>query len=128
MKVAELAKQHARSPLPPLAAKVLEYLDKHSDEVFPYRDEGLIHALGIKASALSWTLWWLHQNELIDKEEVGGKVYFGSRRAITDLRGRLGLTKLNPFERARANAERIRARIGNINTLELLDAVRGPWD
>jgi tryptophan synthase beta chain len=34
----------------------------------------------------------------------------------------------DPFSRARDIQERIAARTGNINTEELLDAVRGPWD
>ena len=48
--------------------------------------------------------------------------------ALAELRRRLGLVKLDPFERARANAERIRAREGNIDVVGLLDAVRGPWE
>ena len=128
MKVAELAKGHRRSPLSPLKAKVFQYLEDRSDELFPYRDEHLARALAVKLSALSFTLWTLQRDGLIDKEQVGGRVYFGCHRAIADLRRRLGLTKADPFQRARANAERIRARTGDISVLELLDAVRGPWD
>lgn len=106
---------------------MLQHLEEHSDEVFPFRDEHLVRSLGVKPSALGWTLWWLHQNGYIDKQEVDGRVYFGSRRAIADLRRRLGLTKEDPFQRARANRDRIWARAGNIDVLELLDAVRGPW-
>ena len=50
------------------------------------------------------------------------------RRIVANLKRRLGLTKQDPFQRARANAERIRARVGNIDVVELLDAVRGSWD
>ena len=41
---------------------------------------------------------------------------------------RVGPTRVDPFERARANRDRIWARTGNIDVLELLDAVRGPWE
>lgn len=128
MKVTELARRGPGSALSPLQARILEYLEAHGDEAFPYRDEQLTRSLGVKPSALGWTLWWLHQNGYIDREEVAGKVYFGSRRAIANLRRRLGLTKPDPFQRARANAERIRATTGNIDVVELLDAIRGPWD
>jgi DNA-binding IclR family transcriptional regulator len=107
---------------------VLRFLEEHPDDVFPYRDQQLARSLEMKVSALSFTLWDLHRQGLIDKQEVDDRVYFGSRRAISELRSRLGLTKQDPFQRARANAERIRARTGNIDVLELLDAVRGPWD
>lgn len=128
MKVSVLLGQRSKGPLPPVPAQVLDYLEAHPDEVYPYRDQRLARSLGIKVSALNWTLWGLHQRGLIDREKVGRRIYFGSRRAITDLRRRLGIERPDPFQRARANAERIRARVGNIDTRELLDAVRGPWE
>jgi DNA-binding IclR family transcriptional regulator len=128
MKVVELARSRRGSHLSPLKLKVVQYLEEHEDEVFPNYDRDLARSLGVKVSALNWTLWWLHRNGLIDREEADGKLYFGSRRAVGELRHRLGLTKQDPFQRARANAERIRARTGNVSVLELLDAVRGPWD
>lgn len=127
MKVAELVRSRRGSRLSPLKMRVVQYLEEHEDEVFPYYDRELARSLGVKLSALSWTLWWLYRNGLIDREEADGKLYFGSRRAVADLRRRLGLTKQDPFQRARANAERIRARTGNFSVLELLDAVRGSW-
>jgi len=127
MKVAELARSR-RGSLSPLKMKVLQHLEEHEDEVFPNYDRDLARSLDVKVSALNWTLWWLHHNGFIDREEADGKLYFGSRRAVADLRRRLGLTKQDPFQRARANAERIRVRTGNVSVLELLDAVRGPWD
>jgi hypothetical protein len=126
VKVAQLARHEGQGPLSPLKSKVLRFLEEHSDEVFSYRDQQLARSLGVKLSALSFTLWALHRERLIEKQEVSGKVYFGSRRAITELRSRLGLTKQDPWERARANRDRIWARTGNIDVLELLDAVRGP--
>jgi len=129
MKVTELAKRHRGSALSPLKAKALRYLEEHSGEVFPYRDERLAKALGVKLSALNFTLWALHRDGLIGKQEVDGKVYFGSLTATADLRAKLGVeAPRDPFERAKANLQRIRAQVGNINTLELLDAVRGPWE
>ena len=128
MKVTNLARRSGRRAISPLKAKVLEYLEGHGDEVFAYRDEGFARSLGIKLSALNFTLWALHRDGLIEKQEVDGKVFFGSRRAVAELRQRLGLVKQDPFERARANAERIRAREGNIDVVGLLDAVRGPWE
>jgi len=127
MKVAELAKRQSKG-LSPLKAKVLQFLEGHGDEVFSYRDEQLASAVGVKLSALSFTLWALHRDGRIDKEEVNGKVFFGSGRAIADLRERLGLAKQNPFEQARMNRDRIWARTGDVDVLELLDSVRGPWN
>jgi len=129
MKVTELAKHHRGSTLSPLKAKVLRYLEEHGDEVFPYRDGRLARALGVKLSALNFTLWVLHRDGLIGKQEVNGKVYFGSLSAAAELRAKLGIeAPRDPFERARVNLEHIRSQVGNINTLELLDAVRGPWE
>lgn len=128
MKIAELASRRGRGGLSPLKARVLEYVRAHPEEVFPYRDEHSARQLSMKVSAFSFTLWALHRDGLIDKEEVEGKVYFGSQRAVADLRRRLGLTRRDPFQRARANRDRIWARRGDIDVLELLDAVRGSWE
>ena len=127
MKVAEVARRR-RSGLSPLKARVLEQLEAHADEVYGYRDEQLARGLGVKVSALSFTLWALHHDGLIDKEEVGGKVYFGSRAAIAELRKRLGQKEDDPFRRARLLREQIFRRTGNIDVIELLDAVRGRWE
>lgn len=129
MKIAELANRRRQHGLSPLKSKVLEYLQAHPDEVFPYRDESSAKRLAIKVSAFSFTLWALHRDGLIDKQDVDGRAYFGSPKAIANLRAKLGVASpQDPFERARANAEKIRARVGCIDVLELLDAVRGPWE
>lgn len=129
MKIAKLTSQRRRGGLSPLKARISQYLKEHSDEVFSYRDERVTEQLSIKISAFSFTLWALHRDGLIGKEEVDGKVYFGSFKAIADLRAKLGIAEpQEPFGRARANLERIRARVGNISTMDLLDAVRGPWE
>jgi hypothetical protein len=127
MKVADIARRNRGSGLSPVKALVAGYLETHADEVFPYRDDRLAKELGLKLSAVNFTLWALHRDGVIDKEKVDNKVYFGSRTAIADLRRRLGRDKSDPFERARANAARIEKRTGRIDTTELLDAVRGPW-
>ena len=129
MKIAKLTSQRRRGGLSPLKARISQYLMEHSDEVFSYRDERVAAQLSIKISAFSFTLWALHRDGLIGKGEVDGKVYFGSLKAIAELRAKLGIAEpQEPFGRARANLERIRARVGNINTMDLLDAVRGPWE
>lgn len=117
-----------RSSAPPLRDRVLRYLNEHADEVFTYRDEQLVESLSVKPSGLSFTLWTLHRDGLIDKEEIDGKVFFGTRAAIAELRSQAGRPEDDPWERARRNMEAIRARAGNIDVLELLDEVRGPWD
>ena len=111
MKVSELAERQGNE-LSPLKTMVLQYLEDHGDEVFRYRDGQLARALDVKLSALNFTLWSLHRDGLIDKERANGKIHFGSHRAVADLRRRLGLTKRDPFERARSVRDRIWARTG----------------
>ena len=123
VKIGDLTSE-TRHGLSPLKRKVLRYMEDHDDEVFAYRDLQLARELELKPSAQGFTLWALHRDGFIDKEEVDGKVYFGSRRAIGELRRRLGLEKRDPFERAKTNAERIRQRTGNFSVAELLRAVR----
>jgi hypothetical protein len=125
MKVADLAAR--RKQLSPLKAKVLGYLEGHPEDVFPYRDEALARAVDAKVSAVSFTLWALHKEGYIDRAEVDGKVYLGSRRAITDLKARLGIPEKDPFAEARAIRDRISARSGDIDVVALLDEVRGSW-
>ena len=127
MKVTELARRQSRG-LASLREKVLQYLEDHADEVFSYRDEQLAGALGVKISALSFTLWALHRDGLIDKAQANGKTYFGSRRAVAELGRRLGFTRQDPFERAATLRERISARTGGVDVIELLDGVRGAWE
>ena len=128
MKVADLASRRQGRPLSPLKHKVLKYLETHPDEVFPYRDSELAAKLKVKVSALSFTLWALHRDGLVDREEVEDKVYFGSQQAVAQLQRKLGKVREDPFEKARELRERIWKRTGNIDVIELLDSVRGPWD
>jgi len=127
MKIAEVASRPGVR-LSPLKARVLGYLQAHPDEVFSYRDRRLADALAVKLPSLDLALWSLHREGLIDKQEVDRRVYFGSRDAVAKLRERRGVRQEDPFEQARAIRDRIHARTGPIDVLELLDAVRGPWD
>ncbi|MDO8614481.1 MAG: hypothetical protein Q7T33_01935 [Dehalococcoidia bacterium] len=111
-----------------MKARVLDYIQERPEEVFTYRDADLVSALGLKPGALSFTLWSLERDGLIDKAQLNGHTYFGAHAAIAELRRQKGEQPQGPWELARQNLERIRARVGNIDTLELLDAVRGPWD
>ena len=125
MQIATLIELVHKQKLPPLQRKVLKYLEEHTDEVFEYRDQQLTGEVGGKPSSIGFSLWALHKRGLIDKEVVAGKVYFGSIEAVRQLRSRLGTEKGDPFERAFANANRIRERIGgNLNSLEILDELR----
>lgn len=127
MKISEFSKD-AKTPRLTIKEKILRYLQEREDEVFSYRDEKLTRDLGIKPSAQSFPLWSLANEGLIDKEEVGGRVYFGSHRAVAALRRRLGIEALDPFALVLANAERIRSRLGVLSAAELLDEVRGPFE
>jgi hypothetical protein len=119
--VIELAQREQMSPL---QDKVLEHLEAHPDEVYGYRDEVLAAELVSKPSAVGFTLWALHKRSLIDKQEVGGKVYFGSHEAIARLRSGLGLPAEDAFERATRNLQRIRESVGAVDVGALLDEVR----
>lgn len=124
MKIDSLLEPARPRDLPPLQRKVLDYLEARSDEVFSYRDETLVRTLKAKESAIGFTLWALNKQGLIGKQEVAGKVYFGSKKAIEALRASLGLPPDDGFERAGRNLERIRNEVGNINVRRLLDEVR----
>jgi hypothetical protein len=124
MRIGALIESAQRKELAPLQRKVLDYLEARGDEVFSYRDETLARNVNAKASAIGFTLWALHRKSLIGKQEVAGKVYFGSKQAIEELRASLGIRAEDVFERARLNLERIRERVGNIDVQGLLDEVR----
>jgi hypothetical protein len=111
--------------LAPLQRRVLNYIEAHDGEVFAYRDNDLASALGIKPAALGFSLWALEKAGLISKESASGKVYFGSQISIRRLREGLGLRQPDAFERALANAEKIRARVGNLDNRAALDEIRG---
>jgi hypothetical protein len=123
MQIASLLELAQRQKLPPLQRKTLAFLEEHPDEVFAYRDQKLIEAMGCKASAMGFTLWALHKAGLIEKETVAGKAYFGSREAIASLRKGLGVDH-TAFERAYQNLLKIRERVGNLDNIAALDAVR----
>src|SRR5215210_7214966 len=114
MKIETVAHLTATETKRPLKDEVLKYLEEHPDEVFRYRDQDLARELNAKLSALGFTLWWLENKGLIDKETVDGRVYFGSRAAIDKLRA---TTKQEGgwLERANRNRERIFKRIGYVD-------------
>jgi hypothetical protein len=124
MHVAALVEKVRVGKLSPLQRTILTYLEKHSDEVFQYRDAGLTAAVHAKPSSVGFSLWALHKKGFIDKEVAGGKTYFGSKAAVAGLRQKLGTPPEDLLDRARRNRERIRQYAGNIDTLTLLDEVR----
>jgi hypothetical protein len=124
MQIAAVLELAERKELPPLQRKVLDYLETHNDEVFSYRDEKLARGVKAKASAVGFTLWALQKKNLIDRQKAAGKVYFGSKEAVRELRRKLGIADEDPFERVDRIREQIRQRHGNIDVLGLLDDVR----
>jgi hypothetical protein len=124
MKVDLLIENAQKERLPPLQQKVLKYLEEHADEVFEYRDHELTREVGGKPSSVGFSLWALHKRGLIDKDTVNGKVYFGSHKALGKLRGGLDMTQREAFEEAVRNAGRIRERVGNVGSLEILEELR----
>ena len=124
MQVAALVEKVQIGKLSPLQRRILMHLDEHSDEVFDYRDAELTAAVRGKPSSVSFSLWTLHKKGFIEKENAGGKVYFGSKKAIAGLREKLGTPSQDLLKRARRNRERIRRYAGKIDTLALLDEVR----
>lgn len=128
MKVADAARQAARRRISPLKARVLDYIQERPDEVYTYRDPDLIAALGIKPGALSFTLWSLERDGLIEKAEVNGQVFFGSPAAVAGLRQGPGVEPGDWLESVRTVRQQIWERTGKIDVIALLDEVRGPWD
>jgi hypothetical protein len=124
MQIAAVLELAERKELPPLQRKVLDYLETHKNEVFSYRDEKLARGVKAKASAVGFTLWALQKKNLIDRQKAAGKVYFGSKEAVHQLRRKLGIADEDPFERVDRIREQIRQRHGNIDVLGLLDDVR----
>lgn len=124
MQVSALIEKVQIGRLSPLQRKVLDYLEQHPSEVFEYRDSELTQAVGGKPSSVGFSLWALHKKGLIDKETAGGKVYFGSKRAMAELRQELGISAEDPFDRATRNLKHIRQAVGNIDVQSLLDEVR----
>jgi hypothetical protein len=125
MKISEAVARHKRSS-PSVKDRVLAYVTNHADEVFTYRDEELLRAVGSSRAGLGFALWSLHKDSAIERYEHEGRAFFGTPGAVSQMRERL--EQDDPWERARLLRQRIFERHGPINTLELLDEVRGPWD
>lgn len=124
MQVSVLVENAQKNRLPPLQQRVLKYLEEHPEEVFEYRDQQLAREVDGKPSSVGFSLWALCKRGLIDKETVSGRVYFGSHEALGRLRSGLGIGPSTAFEDAVANAEKIRERIGNVGSLEILEELR----
>ncbi len=125
MKISEAVARHKRST-PTVKERVLAYITGHADEIFTYRDEELLRAVGSSRAGLGFALWSLDKDGAIERYEHDGRAFFGTHGAVSQMRERLDQD--DPWERARLLAKRIFERHGPINTLELLDEVRGPWD
>lgn len=124
MKIGDAVARHNRSR-PSVRDRVLAYVTEHPDEVFSYRDEELLSAVGTNKTGLNFALWSLGKSGAIDMYRVDSRVYFGTSQAIGRLKSSLGSDWIR---RGSENARRIFERVGYINTRELLDEVRGPWD
>ncbi len=75
--------------LPPLQQKVYKYMREHNDEVYSYVDaEDLSDKIGHQGSkrGVGFAMWALHDKGMIDKENQGRRVYFGSKEAIKEFR------------------------------------------
>lgn len=77
--------------LPGLQRMMVDYLNNHDDEVFCFRDAPelckLIDHRG-SAKSVAFYLWVLSHHGHIDKMRVGRRVYFGSKKAISELKER----------------------------------------
>jgi hypothetical protein len=81
---------------PPLQRKVLDYLDAHPDEVFSNADaQELAKSIGYKDSinGIRFSFKALDDKNLISKERLGRRVYFGTEKAISKLRKEGALSK-----------------------------------
>ena len=66
--------------------KVLNYIQQHQDEAYPYYDPDLEKAFpDINKETLSFYLYNLAKNKKIEKTKIGRYVYFGSKVAIEEL-------------------------------------------
>ena len=91
-RIDELFKEENQEPtLPPNQRLIFEALESHPEMVFENKDPDLRELTGIENyQTLSFGLWHLHRRQLIDKEVFRDTVYYGSKKAIEDLRKRQG--------------------------------------
>jgi len=70
--------------------RILQYLEEHEDEVLPYNDkEEFKNAFpNDNINSINWALWTLGNEKKIGKARLGRKVYFGSHKAIEELKRR----------------------------------------
>ena len=67
-------------------ARVLEYLNEHSDEVFRISlSDDVATALGVPERTVEHVLWWLARQGLIGRARLDREVWYGSHAAIEKL-------------------------------------------
>ena len=89
MKIEDVLRIASTDSLTPMQRKVLDYIEWHADEVFPYQDGELAKILGLKPAALGFTLWSLERKGAIKRIKVD-KFYFGCEKAVAALQKKLG--------------------------------------
>jgi DNA-binding MarR family transcriptional regulator len=88
MRIEDVLRTASTDSLTPMQRKVLDYLEGHADEVFPYQDGELARILGLKPAALGFTLWSLERKGAIKRIKVD-KFYFGCEKAVSALQRKL---------------------------------------
>ncbi|MCH7576540.1 MAG: hypothetical protein IH822_01915 [Chloroflexi bacterium] len=76
--------------LPRLQKAVLDYFEKHPDEVFSANDDDL-EELRSKlkrgtVASLAFSIWALHRDRHVTRERVRRRYYYGSSEALKRLR------------------------------------------
>ncbi len=67
-------------------ARVLQYLEEHSDEVFRIRQCGEVaQALGAPQRTVEHALWALQHDGLISKARLEEEIWYGSHAAVDKL-------------------------------------------
>ena len=85
----------SKEDLTPLQGMIYDEISRRPDEVFEAKDEGLLRMFPkLKESALSWSLWSLHQKGYVQKMKVrlNGRLatVYGLPQAIEQLKAHLG--------------------------------------
>jgi hypothetical protein len=125
MRIEDVATRHVvRSPT--VKARVFDYIHRHPDEVFCYRDEELAREIGAKPSAVGFALWTLHEGGHLEKEDIDGKTYFGFAPALRALRKRLhpDVPEEDYWAKLDAFADDVFKRYGYIDLKDLLEETR----
>ena len=126
MRIDEIVAQRQASKPSSVKARLFTYIHDHPEEVFGYRDEELARAIDAKPSAVGFALWSLHEKGFVQKTEIAGKVYFGSRDAIQALRKRLlpDEKEEDVWDRVDRFREEVFQKYGYIDVKDLLEETR----